>query len=115
MNDDTGRIANRSVSPQTGNAAHVPYERMVSLIDGETSYSMVVSHYSGPVPEWIQLQVWGARSLEHYSGAGSITNPAESANPGLLAVGAAPWYDVQTIESLAARGPPRTEGPSPKS
>ena len=114
LNDDTGRIANRSVSPQTGNAAHVPYERMVSLIDGETSYSMVVSHYSGPVPEWIQLQVWGARSLEHYSGAGSITNPAESANPGLLAVGAAPWYDVQTIESFSSQGPAPDGRPKPE-
>ena len=38
-------------------------------------------------------------------GNGSITNPAESANPGMLAVGAAPWYDVNTIEPYSSRGP----------
>ena len=39
------------------------------------------------------------------SGAGSIINPAESANLGLLAVGAAPWGDVNSIESYSSRGP----------
>ena len=105
VNDETRRAVDRSVSPQSGDAAQVPYERMVSIVDGETSYSLVVDHHGGPAPEWIQLTVWGARSLEHFSGSGSITNPAESANPGLLAVGAAPYFDVHSIEFFSSRGP----------
>ena len=105
VNEETGRISDRSVGPQSGNAAQVPYERMVSIVDGDTPYSIIVNHHGGPAPEWIQLTVWGGRSLEHFSGNGSITNPAESANPGLLAVGAAPYFDVHSIEFFSSRGP----------
>ena len=49
--------------------------------------------------------VRGVGSIEHHTGTGSITNPAESANPGMLAVGAAPWFDVNTIEYYSSRGP----------
>ena len=35
----------------------------------------------------------------------SIGNPAESNNPGLLAVGAAPRYDTESIEEYSSRGP----------
>ena len=35
----------------------------------------------------------------------SIGSPAESANPGLLAVGAAPAFDTNTIESYSSQGP----------
>ena len=105
INDETRRVVDRSVSPQSGGAAQVPYERMVAIVDGETSYSLVVDHYEGPAPDWIQVTTWGVRSLEHYSENGSITNPAESANPGLLAVGAAPYFDVHNIEFFSSRGP----------
>ena len=61
-------------------------------------------HYSGSVPDWIQLQVWDISSIERYTGNGSIGNPGESANPGMLTVGAAHWRDVRTIESLQQPG-----------
>ncbi len=38
-------------------------------------------------PGWIQMQVWSGQLLWHPSLSGSIGNPAESANSGLLAVG----------------------------
>ena len=58
------------------------------------------------MPDWIQLRVRGDVSfIQHYTENGSIGNPAESANPGMLAVGAAPWYDVNTIEDFSSRGP----------
>ena len=47
----------------------------------------------------------GVGSIEHYTENGSILNPAESANPGMLAVGAADWNDVNTIEPFSSRGP----------
>ena len=49
--------------------------------------------------------MWGPYGLEYYTSSGSITNPAESANPGLLAVGAAPYYDIDSIEPFSSQGP----------
>ena len=93
-------------SGETGDSGHIPFETFsfIALTDSE-DFGIFVSHYSGGVPDWIQLVVWGAGSIEHHTENGSITNPAESANPGMLAVGAAPWYDVNTIEPYSSRGP----------
>ena len=68
-------------------------------------FGIVVVHHSGDAPDWIQLAVWSVDPIQHHTGSGSITNPAESANPGMLAVGAAPWFDVHTIEPYSSRGP----------
>ena len=49
--------------------------------------------------------VHGVDSIQHYTRSGSITNPSESANPGMMAVGAAPWHNVHAIETYSSRGP----------
>ena len=105
-NKKTGEIESSSVSEQSGEGNHIPFEeiRGRSLFDSE-DYGIAVNHSGGEVPDWIQVVVWGAGSIEHYTENGSITNPAESANPGMLAVGAAPWYNVNTIELFSSRGP----------
>ena len=58
-------------------------------------------------PDWVQLQEFSGRtdSLRHNTGAGSINNPAESNNPGMLAVGAADLSVPPMIESYSSRGP----------
>ncbi len=58
-------------------------------------------------PGWIQLQGFtGSGSLQYdMEGAGSIINPAESNNSGLLAVGAADLSEPPMIESYSSRGP----------
>ena len=61
-----------------------------------------------PYPGWIQLVTPTPRvkfEYPFYTLGGSITNPAESKNPGLLAVGAAPWDDTQSIEEYSSLGP----------
>ena len=70
-------------------------------------YCLAVRIVDAYAPSWIQLQVWGARELEYYTSAHSIGNPAESSNPGMLAVGAAGRngginnpFDTYTIEPL---------------
>ena len=50
-----------------------------------------MADFSRSAPSWIQLTMWSIDALEHYTGTGSIASPAESANPGMLAVGAARW------------------------
>ena len=104
-NQYTGEIVLSSADEQSGGSGHVPFEAFSfqSTVDSD-DYGLVVSHRSGEAPAWIQVVVWGTY-IEHYTRNGSITNPAESANPGMLAVGAAHWNDVHTIEPLSSRGP----------
>ena len=101
----TGEIVAGSEDTQSGEAGDIPYESLILESGSDDQYALAVFHHSGSVPDWLQLTVWGANFIEHYTKAGSITNPAESANPGMLAVGAAPWYDVHTIEPFSSRGP----------
>ena len=103
-----------SVDEQSGGSGHIPFEwgGFRALSDSD-DFRIVVRHWGGPVPDWIQLTYWGTGSLEHATGSGSITNPAESANPGMLAVGAAPFYDINTIEPFSSRGPTPDGRPKP--
>ena len=103
---DAQDIVEDSSDPQQGRVGQVPYETLTCRYPCDGRYAVIVSHYSGSAPGWIQLIVSGdVGSIEYYTGNGSIPNPAESANPGMLAVGAAPWYDVNTIEPYSSRGP----------
>ena len=100
------RFVEISTDPQSGGAGHVPYEYLSYVAPSDGVYAVAVERVSGDEPAWIQL-IFGrdVSSIEHYTKHGSIRNPAESANPGMLAVGAAPWYDVHTIEPFSSRGP----------
>ena len=108
-----GRISALSIDPQTGAAGHIPYEFLVYPVPVDSSYGVVLGHASGSVPDWIQLLYWGPGSLEHYTKNGSIGNPAESTNLGMLAVGAAHWNDVHVIEPYSSRGPTPHGRPKP--
>ena len=106
--DSDLNIVGGSVDYQSGpdaGAFPVPWEFMTYQAPKDDSYELGILHQSGTLPEWIQLVVWGVVSIQYYTGSGGIGNPAESANPGMLAVGAAPWYDVYTIEPTSSRGP----------
>jgi subtilisin family serine protease len=96
-----------SENEQLGRTSDAPYER-ISLNYGDVAngeYCLAVRSQDGSAPSWINLHVWGVRELEHYTSARSISNPGESFNPGLLAVGAAPWINTSTIEPFSSRGP----------
>ena len=96
----------KSEDEQSGERGQVPLEGFWFELDGDSNaFSFVVIHRSGDVPDWIQVMVWNAYAVEYYEDSGSIGNPAESANPGMLAVGAAPWYDTGAIEYFSSRGP----------
>ena len=105
VDEITGEIVAGSTDLQLGGAGVEPLEILVGLGLSSFDTDIVVSHQSGPVPGWLQLTVWGSESIEHPTGHRSITNPPESVNPGMLAVGAAPWYDVESIEPFSGRGP----------
>ena len=76
-----------------------------SPVLSEGRYYVAVSHELGDAPEWLQLRVRFFGSLENPTESGSIGNPGESANPGMLAVGATHYWDARTIASYSSRGP----------
>ena len=94
-----------SEDTQAGNRHHMPRE-VFSYTPGVTGkYCLAVRHFGGNIPNWIQLQSFRGQDLMRHTVHHSIGNPAESANPGLLAVGAAPWNDTATIEDFSSQGP----------
>ena len=102
----TSTIVDSSFDPQQGRVGQVPVESLSYLVPNDGRYAVVVVHEGGSTPEWIQLIVGGdVGSIEYYTGNGSIPNPAESSNPGMLAAGAAHWNNVHTIEPYSSRGP----------
>ena len=98
-----------SRDPQSGEPGHFPLEILLGArYTGatETEACLVVVQFSGSQPDWVQLQdTGGILEFEHYTKSGSIGNPAESANPGLLAVGATHYWDTHTIADYSSRGP----------
>ena len=101
-----------STGSQTGATDDIPYER-ISLGYGEIEngeYCLAVRKSSGSAPSWIQLLVWGnSGDLQNFVSARSITNPAESSNAGMLAVGAAHYASsnifTSRIERFSSHGP----------
>ena len=84
----------------------VPWEWMVYKAPADGFYHIAIEWAHGTLPDWDQLMVWGdPDEIEHHTFGGSIANPAESANPGLLAVGAAGWSTPDVIKTYSSRGP----------
>ena len=90
---------------QVGGPGQVPSEELRYQVPRDGWYAVLVVHDSGSTPDWLQVTVGGVGSIQHYTGNGSIGNPGESANPGMLAVGASPWHNSRIIEPFSSRGP----------
>ena len=103
INKDTGErvAASDSFQPEFP----IPFEVFVFTTEEKAVYCLSVRLYGGVEPTWIQIQSFRGQDLEYSTPAGSIGTPAESSNPGLLAVGAAPFYDTFTIEDFSSQGP----------
>ncbi len=101
-----GAIAASGATPQTGEAAHVPIEAFSFVAPADGIYNIAVNIGEGDAPpQWAQLQAFTRQALTFPSEGGSIGNPAESANPGMLAVGAARYWDATAIAASSGRGP----------
>ena len=105
-NETTRRYEAYAISEgaQSGGTAHFPFEFIVGSVPAGL-YCLAVRQYAGTAPSWLQLRARKAPILQHHTLHHSIGNPAESANPGLLAVGAAPAFDTSPIESYSSQGP----------
>jgi subtilisin family serine protease len=89
---------------QTGLPSHVPREVLFYTAPITDYYYIAVARASGSLPAWIQLQSFGQQPLA-INTASSIVNPAESANPGMLSVGAANWSTPGELEPYSSVGP----------
>ena len=103
--EDAQSLIALSADLQNGRLGHIPLELLTHQAEGQQNFQLAVRHDGGPLPEWFQMIVWGARSLQHHTAGGSIGSPTESANPGMLAVGAANWSNTGTLEPYSSRGP----------
>lgn len=107
--DDTGSLdldnMLTSELPQVGQAGQIPIEFISNSPNWSATLCVVVRHFSGVVPNWMQLQAFSGQELGFHTLHGSIANPAESANTGLLAAGAADWRDPNVIMVFSSRGP----------
>ena len=105
LSDAEGEFVAAGEDFQDGETGDTSYEFITFTPAASDTYYLWVLSYSGDSPGWVQLQAFNGEELAHYTERGSIGNPAESANPGLLAVGAASYWDVNTIASYSSRGP----------
>ena len=110
VEDDTDReVVASSKDLQSGGPGHNSYEylryEVPSDTEGEVEYDVFVRHVGGSEPDWIQVMVWRAGTIEHYTEHGSINSPSEGKNSGMLAVGAAHWFDLNDIAFYSSRGP----------
>ena len=109
VNEDTGRVVSRSYRDSAYRYLVLPvnylYTRSHNYYPDGTNFCVKVGVVDGDAPDWIQLQSFYGEELEHHTLNGSIASPAESDNPGLLAVGAADLEDTDTIWEHSSQGP----------
>ena len=107
LNEDTSTTLRRSYSRYWTRIARAPLEFLYFYNSGltERTYCLKVELIEGDAPEWMQLQSFFGEDMEHHTLFGSIASPAESANPGLLAVGIGSLADPNVIWERSSRGP----------
>ena len=107
VNEDTSRVVRRGFSPYWSRTVGAPLKYLFFSARGieEGTYCLRVELSEGDAPDWIQLQSFFGEELEHHTSTGSISSPAESANPGLISVGTASLEDPNVIWEQSSRGP----------
>ena len=105
--DGDNNVVASSENYQTGRLGQIPFEWLTYTPTQSGLYGLSVSYVSvgSTVPSWVQLHSRTRQDLDSYTDGHGILNPAESANQGMLAVGAAHYWDVNTIASYSSRGP----------
>ena len=100
--DATGNPLAQSLNPQEGRNGNTPYEIAFPATDDQ-AYIQITGR-TGNLPRWIQIVLWNGSIVGSTEG-GSTNNPAESANSGMLTVGATHWDNTEAIEEYSSRGP----------
>lgn len=82
-----------------------PFEAFLFEADVKGEYCLEVKKFYGADPDWIQVMAFTGQLLGNYVDGYEITDPAGSANPEMLAVGATRWTNIDEIEFFSSRGP----------
>lgn len=97
-----------SATSQSGQAGNIPWEALSYTAAASDTYRIRLRRFSGTAPSWVQVQDFGGgHSLSIATSGRTITNPAESSQSSLLAVGAAKWSTTSVIEPYSSQGPTR--------
>lgn len=103
--DSTDTLVASSTDVQAGGQFDMPFEVIQYNVPFTDDYYVAMYHAGGPTPTYIEIQEFNGYGLEHITDTYSIGEPADSANPGMLAVGAMNWATYGTIEDFSSRGP----------
>ena len=105
--DPSLQLVDISENIQSGLSGQYPYEVITYTAPSSGTYALAIGLLQIPatIPSWLQLNVFSKQPLDVAVASSSIASPAESANPGMLAVGAAYWATPSTIESFSSQGP----------
>ena len=97
----------RDDRPQDGGAGKIPlaWVELDRSVDADYALS-ILKNTCTSAPAWIQLIAWSpVIGLQYPSPSHHMGNPEESRNPGMLAVGAAHYWNTNVIASYSSRGP----------
>ncbi|MAG69860.1 MAG: hypothetical protein CL471_06155 [Acidobacteria bacterium] len=117
----SGTLVARSVDRQNGASSDDPIEGFSftapRAIGGAaatlTRYFVRVEHFAGPAPAWWQVQAFTSQILQRRQAGRSVGEPADSADPGVLAVGASNQLRAAALERFSSRGPTRDDRVKP--
>ena len=105
VNRDTNEIVARSDNYQR----FYPIPRELFLFEAEVKgyYCLEVRKFDGthPDPAWIHVQAFTSQEIGYSTEGYDIGEPADSANPALLAAGATRWNNLTEVEFFSSRGP----------
>jgi subtilisin family serine protease len=90
---------------QSGIAGQDPSEKFMYTATATGTYYLAIQHLSGGMPSWLQLRAGTGQHIDIATAETSVANPASSANPGMLAVGATNWATPDIIEDFSSQGP----------
>ena len=102
---NSNEIIARATDPQGGRRWDVPTETLFTEIPKDGEYELMLFYRGGGLPDWIQLVAPKTGLLEHRTDGYSIKGASESANPGMLTVGATHYWDTHTIAEYSSQGP----------
>ena len=105
VDSNSDEIIARAEDSQTGVRWDFPIESFHAEIPKDGEYHLEIVYRGGELPGWIQLVAPKMSLLEHRTEGYSINGPSESANPGMLTVGATHYWDTHTIAEYSSRGP----------
>ena len=106
VDSNSDEIVARADDYQTGARWDFPIESFHKVeIPKDGEYHLEIVYSGGELPDWIQLVAPKTSLFEHRTKGYSITGPSESANPGMLAVGATHYWDTHTIAEYSSQGP----------